>query len=115
MLLAVRSGTRDVAPALAAALLAQQHPSGGWAQTPELPPDAYATGQALLALGTAGMRATEPPITDAIDFLLRTQLPAGDWPMISRTVAPDGSGARNLEPITAAATAWAVLGILAVE
>lgn len=96
-------------------LLSLQRPDGGWAQTAERDSDAYATGQALLALGALGLRTGEAPIADAVAFLCRTQAGDGSWPMSSRTRAPDGSGARNLEPITAAATAWAVLGLLAVE
>lgn len=115
LVLAARAHDAAATQALAAALLALQHPSGGWCQIPEREPDAYATGQALLALGTAGMRTTELPVADGVAFLLRTQNPAGDWTMTSRTVAPDGSGAKNLEPITAAAAAWATLGLVAVE
>ena len=36
------------------ALLAEQRPDGGWAQLPTLTSDAYATGQALVALLEAG-------------------------------------------------------------
>ena len=38
----------------ARALLAQQRPDGGWAQLPSLDSDAYATGQALVALQASG-------------------------------------------------------------
>ena len=37
-------------------LLAGQHDDGGWAQTPGMTSDAYATGQALVALGESGSR-----------------------------------------------------------
>src|SRR5262245_11087705 len=36
------------------ALIAEQRPDGGWSQLPGLETDAYATGQALVALQTAG-------------------------------------------------------------
>ncbi len=44
----------------ARAFLAEQRPDGGWAQLPSLASDAYATGQALVALKeTASLRAGE--------------------------------------------------------
>src|SRR5262249_5732302 len=42
------------------ALLAEQRQDGGWGQLPTLESDAYATGQALVALHTAGSAATSP-------------------------------------------------------
>jgi len=39
---------------MARALLAQQRKDGGWGQLPTLESDAYATGQALVALHQAG-------------------------------------------------------------
>jgi hypothetical protein len=38
-------------------LIALQRPDGGWGQTPDLPSDAYATGQALYALHEIGVPA----------------------------------------------------------
>lgn len=115
VLLAARHAMKvDVAP-LAMELLSLQRPEGGWSQAPDLPPDAYATGQALYALGAAGLRATAPPIADAVAYLVRTQRDKGDWPMESRPMPPTNKGATNLEPITFAATAWATLGLLAVH
>ena len=35
----------------------RQNADGGWSQTPEMASDAWATGQALYALGTAGIAA----------------------------------------------------------
>lgn len=115
LLLAARQHNKRRVEALGAELLSLQRPEGGWSQSPELLPDAYATGQALLALGAAGLRATEPPISDALAFLVRTQRESGDWPMESRPMPPTNKGATNLEPITFSATGWATLGMLAVE
>ena len=41
----------------AAGLLAEQRPDGGWAQLPSLSSDAFATGQALVALAQSGALA----------------------------------------------------------
>ena len=44
----------DAVRTSADALLREQRPDGGWAQLPTLETDAYATGQALVALQTSG-------------------------------------------------------------
>ena len=68
-------------------LLAQQRPDGGWAQLPSLASDAYATGQALVALREAGaLRATDPAYKRGIAFLLKTQLEDGSWYVKSRAI-----------------------------
>ncbi|MCC6699484.1 MAG: hypothetical protein IT365_27915 [Candidatus Hydrogenedentes bacterium] len=115
LLVDVRSDApHDVIDAQVNALESLQRPDGSWAQTPEMSGDAYATGQTLYALGKAGKRADNPVVRRAVAFLLSTQQPEGSWPMTSRPMAEGDSGSTNLEPITFAATAWAILGILAV-
>ena len=95
-----------------------QKSDGGWSQFPTLTSDAYATGQVLFALNTAGkMPATDPVYRKGIEYLLRTQLPDGSWFVQSRAVPfqpyretgfPHG---RN-QFISAAATSWAVMALL---
>lgn len=94
------------------AVLARQRPDGGWSQTPALPSDAFATGQALYALALAGTTADRPEIVRAVHFLVSTQKPDGSWPMASRS-SPDGKpgSAKLLTPITCAAASWATLGL----
>jgi hypothetical protein len=94
-------------------LLALQRADGGWSQTvPELQSDAFATGQTLYALSLLGFTAEQPEIRRGIDFLVATQSPEGNWPMVSRST-PDGSpgSATLLTPIQCAASSWAVLGM----
>lgn len=68
-------------------LLAQQRADGGWSQLPSLGSDAYATGQALVALRQAGdLRATDPSYRRGIAFLLKTQLEDGSWYVKSRAI-----------------------------
>ena len=75
----IRKGVRGI--------LAQQRSDGGWAQLPSLASDAYATGQALVALREAGaLRATDPAYKRGIAFLLKTQLEDGSWYVKSRAV-----------------------------
>ena len=62
-----------------ASLLALQRQDGGWAQLPTLETDAYATGQALVALQTSGYAVSSSEYQRGVAFLLRTQFPDGSW------------------------------------
>jgi hypothetical protein len=66
-------------------LLAGQRPDGGWAQISRRGSDAYATGQALFALHSAGMLAvTDEAFQRGTRYLLQTQSPDGSWHVVSR-------------------------------
>ncbi len=90
----------------------RQNADGGWSQTKDMASDAWATGQALYALGHAGTGPEEPVIARANAFLVKTQRADGSWPMTSRPVKPGGAGSKSLIPITGAGSAWAVLGLV---
>jgi squalene-hopene/tetraprenyl-beta-curcumene cyclase len=90
----------------------RQQADGGWSQTKDMASDAWATGQALYALAHAGIKAEDPAIKRAHAFLLKTQRDDGSWPMTSRPTKPGGGGSKSLIPITAAGSAWAVLGLV---
>ena len=98
-------------------LLARQQPGGGWSQldTPEA--DAYATGQALVALYTAGVvQTTDPVYIRAVDYLLRSQLADGSWLVISRSfpIQPykeSGFPHGKDQWISAAGTSWASMAL----
>jgi hypothetical protein len=92
-------------------IFARQQPDGGWAQADDLTSDAFATGQTLYALGRAAVSAHDERVQRAVELLVQTQQPDGAWPMKSRRDPATGKRARNLNPITYAATAWATLGI----
>jgi ankyrin repeat protein len=69
------------------ALRAAQNRDGSWSLVPDIPGEAYATGEALYALHVAG----EVPTSDAvyqrgIEWLLRNQLADGSWFMATRAV-----------------------------
>ena len=98
------------------ALIAEQRPDGGWAQLPGLETDAYATGQALVALQTAGRAVSEPEYRRGVAFLLRTQHPDGSWLVRSRTfpVQPyreSGFPHGKNQWISAAGTSWATMAL----
>lgn len=60
-------------------LLATQRADGGWAQLDYRESDAYATGQALVALHEAGVSADAPAYRRGARYLLNTQLVDGSW------------------------------------
>jgi hypothetical protein len=99
------------------ALVAEQRADGGWAQLPSMSSDAYATGQALVALVQSGVMTTaDPSYRRGVDFLLKTQLADGSWFVRTRAIAlqplfdadfPHGADAF----ISAAATNWATMAL----
>jgi squalene cyclase len=99
-----------------AALAKAQHPDGGWAQLPTLESDAYATGQALVALQATGMNTTDPIYERGVAFLLKTQLADGSWFVKSRAdrfqpYFESGFPHGNDQWISAAGTSWAVTAL----
>jgi N-acyl-D-amino-acid deacylase len=98
------------------ALLAEQRQDGGWGQLATLETDAYATGQALVALHTAGHAVASAEYQRGIAFLMRTQFPDGSWLVRTRSnpfQAPKDSGfphGKN-QWISAAGTSWAAMAL----
>jgi ankyrin repeat protein len=97
-------------------LVAQQREDGGWAQTPDLATDAYATGQVLYTLHELGVPASDPAYQRGVQYLLSTQRADGSWHVKSRaqkiqpyfeTVFPYGHD----QWISQAATAWAATAL----
>jgi squalene cyclase len=93
-------------------LLARQHADGGWGQAAGMKSDAFATGQALVAVAEAGCNPDDPAVAKARGFLVRSQRADGSWEMGSRPGGPGGKSAKNLAPITLVGTAWAVQGLI---
>ena len=96
-------------------LLKRQNADGGWSQIPDLPSDAYATGQTLYALNVAGVKYDQAEIGRAVAFLVATQKDDGSWPMTSRNhpgVETARNPIRNPVPITYFGSAWGTLGLV---
>lgn len=85
---------------LLADLVERQHPSGGWALTRGGSPDAFATGQALVTLRTAGLGDGHPVVDEGTAWLLAQQEEDGSW----------GHGGDEK-----AKAMWAVLGLVSVD
>jgi hypothetical protein len=67
-------------------ILADQRADGGWAQRAELTSDAYATGQTLFALATAGGDVARDAVRQkGTTYLLSTQRADGSWYVRSRS------------------------------
>jgi hypothetical protein len=98
-------------------LVADQRPDGGWAQTPTLTSDAYATGQAIVALRESGMLKVDDPVyARGAQYLLNTQYEDGSWHVRNRAnplQAPFESGFPHGRDqwISAAATGWATTAL----
>ena len=103
----------------AQALLTLQQSDGGWAQLPSLSTDAYATGQALVALHESGaLPVSSPAYQRGVRFLLNSQLEDGSWYVQSRAlpVQPyfdSGFPHGHDQFISAAATNWAAMALIA--
>ena len=102
----------------AAALMAQQRADGGWAQLPTLPSDAYATGQALVALAKTGMLPVSDPVyRKGVQYLMKTQFADGSWYVRTRAIPiqphfESGFPYGRDQFISAAATNWATMALL---
>ncbi len=101
------------------ALAAMQRADGGWSQLPGTESDAYATGQVLYALRTAGLMSVSDPVYQkGVDFLLRTQAEDGTWHVRSRSIwlqpyFESGFPYGRDQFISTAGTAWASIALAA--
>ncbi len=106
----------DVVARRASELKAIQRSDGGWAQTPHLVSDAYATGQALYALRQVGVAAADPVLQSGAGFLLRTQRDDGSWYVKSRAMKiqpyfQSGFPYEHDQWISQTGTSWAAMGL----
>jgi ankyrin repeat protein len=103
------------------ALLAGQGADGSWAQARGMAGDAYATGQALVALHQAGgLTVTDPAYRKGVQSLLKMQLRDGSWfvPTRSLPVQPyfeSGFPHGRSQFISCAGTAWSAMALALAE
>jgi ankyrin repeat protein len=79
---------RNTLQRLARDLKAAQHPDGGWGALAGRASDAYATGQALVALREGGVGEIDPGWRRGVAYLVKTQAPDGSWRLKSRLNPP---------------------------
>ena len=115
--LAWGKGPREAIAEAAKALVAEQRADGGWGQLAGLESDAYATGQAMVALQLAGI---SPSFGDSYEkgvaFLLRTQLADGSWHVRTRSfpfqkLKESGFPHGRDQWISASGSAWATMAL----
>jgi squalene cyclase len=112
-------GSKETLQKAGKELLSLQRSDGGWAQLSSLDSDAYATGQALVALERAAvLKITDPAYQRGIQFLLNSQFEDGSWYVRSRVVKiqpffESGFPYGGDQWISAAATNWAVMALTA--
>ena len=97
-------------------LLAAQRTDGGWSDIPSTESTAYATGQALFALHTAGLPSSDPAYERGVQFLLKTQQEDGSWYVKTRALGfqPyfDAGFPHGFDQwISAAGTSWASMAL----
>jgi hypothetical protein len=97
-------------------LIALQKPDGGWAQTPYLATDAYATGQALFTLREMGISTSDASVKQGVAYLLRTQDENGTWHVKSRAMKiqpyfESGFPYGHDQWISQSGTAWAAMAL----
>jgi ankyrin repeat protein len=100
-------------------ILKDQREDGGWGQIETRDSDAYATGQAMVALNqAAGVPVTDPAYRRGVDYLLHSQLEDGTWLVETRRTRSEGlpyfetgfpHGKHQF--ISYAATAWATMAL----
>lgn len=99
-------------------LLGQQRKDGGWGQHPTMPSDAYATGQALVALHEAGgLPVADPAYQRGLGYLLADQAEDGSWLVLTRTIPlqkyfESGFPYGDNQWISIAASSWATMALL---
>lgn len=97
-------------------LIALERPDGGWAQTPDLESDAYATGMVLYAMHELGVPAGAEAYRRGVTYLAQTQLPDGSWHVMSRSPKfqpyfQSGFPHNHDQWISSAGTAWATIAL----
>jgi hypothetical protein len=96
-------------------LLARQRGDGGWSwRNDAASSDAFATGQALYALGRGGISSGDPAVAHARRYLIDTQDKDGAWPVPAAAISSTKNPGRlnRLAPIYRYwGTAWASIGL----
>jgi ankyrin repeat protein len=112
----VWAGQKDAARTAMKELLEVQRADGGWGDIASMESTAYSTGKSLVALGTAGMTASDPAYQRGVKFLLSTQQEDGSWYVKTRALAfqpffDSGFSHGFDQYISAAGSNWATMAL----
>jgi hypothetical protein len=103
-------GKPEQAETLRRELFDRQNADGGWSWWKDSKAsDAFATGQALYALGRVGCDGSNPAVMKAWQFLIQTQSADGSWNVPQEAINTRG---RKLNVYTYWGAAWATIGML---
>jgi len=110
-------GSKDAIRRATEALVESQSSEGAWSQLPAMGTDAYATGEALYALHTAGMASSSAVYRKGVNYLLRTQAADGTWHVKTRAIwlqpyFESGFPYGTDQFISTAGTAWASMALV---
>ena len=99
-------------------VLQLQRDDGGWAQLPKMNSDAYATGQALVALKTSGIATNHAAFQAGLKYLKSIRKLDGSWHVKTRsrpiqTYFESGFPHGKDQFISICATSWATMAFLA--
>jgi ankyrin repeat protein len=99
-------------------LMAKQRADGGWAGLATLESDAYATGEALVALQEAGVPVSSAAYQRGVKYLLSTQLEDGSWHVRTRAMGfqpyfESGFPHGHDQWISTAGSAWSLMALVA--
>lgn len=109
LIVAHRFGETGRADALRGELLGRQNEDGGWSWWKEdKSSDAFATGQALYALGSVGRDGNDTAVRKAWQFLIQTQARDGSWKVPEEPITTHPGG---LNVFTFWGASWAAIGI----
>jgi len=102
-------GNEKAADELRRALLSKQNKDGGWGWLCSGKSDAFGTGIAIYALTKDGLSPNESSISNAMQFLTKTQNENGSW-SVNGTKNENRSGPSSTSNYWG--TCWAVIGLL---
>jgi hypothetical protein len=116
--LAWANADKQVLQKMARGLLVQQRKDGGWGQHLTMESDAYATGQALVALHQGGgLPVTHRAYQRGVNYLLADQAADGSWAVLTRSFPfqkqfESGFPYGHNQWISAAASSWATMALI---
>jgi len=109
LIVAHEFGNSNQVETLRSELVDRQNADGGWSWWKDEASNAFATGQALYALGRIGRDEGDPAVARAWQFLIESQAQDGSWEVPQAAI---NTRPRKLNVYTFWGAAWATIGML---